>query len=236
MRNAEHIKFMFDVKGKVDIIGAAILGVQRLYDKWATALINEEKTIEVEQGFAVTAEIQSADKLRDHDHYSLRLFVESEQYGRDPQRKEAAGRIMRIIKQVGNPTDLPLQEETAVIFNLLNQLENNYGADIAAIGLQQKVAYLKESNTAFDKLYNDRTNEAAARASGNTRAARQTVDPLYRQLMSGIESLSAINDHVQPWADCIMLINQVIADAKNKLARREGGRKDEEKEKKENQK
>jgi len=79
----------------------------------------------------------------------------------------------------GNATKMSLIEETSTIYNLLQDLELKYSAEVAAVGLEQWVAELGTRNEAYEALVRSRFAEAATKTDIVLRDARDQIDVSY---------------------------------------------------------
>ncbi len=218
-RNKEHWQF---IKLALDIFlkyNPDALNIRELYNE-LDQLANEEQTaISVELGSAITVKREAADLYRDRMHskfyhYVLSFILDDEEAG----EFEAAQRVMRIIRQVGNPWKLADHAETTMLIQLGNELQP-YSADLEMIGAQSRLDKLLAANLRFvelDKLCrDDRTN----RPSGSVKAVRVKVDPTYTSI------IDAINSDVKRYKDdrfdlLITDLNAIVKDYSTLLAQR----------------
>ncbi len=230
LRNKEHMQFIRLILEALLKHDPDNLNIRALYDDLAQLMQEEETALSVELGSSITAQRDAADYYRDRMHSQLYHYVKSFLFDEEEAADfEAAKRVMRIIRQVGNPWKLADQAETSMIIQLGNELKP-YQADIDQIGAQGRLDKLLSANQRFaevDKLCrDDKTN----RPSGNVKVVRLKVDPAFTSIKD------AINADIDRYKDnrfdtVVTDLNAIIKDYSTLLAQRKGGaKKDEPKE------
>lgn len=148
----------------------------------------------------------------------------------DADKAAAAARLLLTLDKYGKaPQDKPAREETAIIYNLLQDLDEAPAtADIGLIGATQWVTDLRTANTAYEKSYNDRTQHDAAVITGATKEARVAMYEVFRKLVQTINALAFLGG-AEPYARLIDNINMEVRRAQQALKQRLSGNvKDEE--------
>ncbi|HBG41829.1 DUF6261 family protein [Limibacterium fermenti] len=220
-RNKEHAQFHDLVKADIDKEDMTKLGITKVYPAYTSALAEEHKAIEVEQGSRYTSAIEEADKYRDELYRAFTDDVKSKQKWFDEAVREAAKRIKRIIKQAGYVPSSTYADETEAVSSLTNQLKTNYAADLALCTETELVDKLDEANVDFENRFGSRTDEAAIRTSGDVRKARLATNKAYENLMTAINGLALSGDETV-YAALIGKINALVDYYKNMLALRKG--------------
>jgi hypothetical protein len=221
LHNDEHNQFHVDITKTIEAQTPAKFGIEALYQTYVAALVNEQAAMQVEQGSAITKTITESDAFRDQLSHGFALFAESQTFHYNPKVQEAAIRVKRILDQYGDLRNLPYNEESSAITNAVTELKTNYSADVATINGTEWLDALRDSNNEFMTHFGERANEAAARASGNVRAARQEVDAAYKAIMTRINALVTINGDAD-YASFIDQVNYYINYYKTVLAGRKG--------------
>ena len=91
-------------------------------------------------------------------------------------------------------------EESAAISNLVDDLEAPANAPhCATTNIAGWVTLLKEQNNSFQTLLNDRNSEYANKNSGDVRAARLIIDPVYEKMTSSGEGVIFIDYLLLPF-------------------------------------
>ncbi len=226
LRNKEHLQFIKLVLEALIKHDPNNLNIRGLYDELAQLIQEEEMALSVELGSSITAQREAADNRRDRMHSVLYNYVKSFLFDEEEVAEfESAQRVMRIIRQVGNPWKLADQAETSMIIQLGNELKP-YQADLEQIGAQSRLDKLLVANDRFvelDKLCrDDKTN----RPSGNVKSVRVKVNPAYWAIAN------AINADIDRFKDdrfnaVATDINSIIKDYSTLLAQRKGRNKGE---------
>ena len=79
----------------------------------------------------------------------------------DPEVQEAAKRLKIVFDTYGNIAKKPLNEQTAAVYNVLQDLQGKFAADVTTVGIERWVAELQARNSAFGQLMKDRFDETA---------------------------------------------------------------------------
>ena len=193
LRNEEHYKFNIDFSALVAESTPEALGIQTLYPAYQLALTTEISALNVVQGIAITDDLIDADAVRDTTFRGLTGTVKSALNHFDPEVRSSAERLKMLIDTYGNMTEKPLDQETASIIKLVEELEGSYAADAVKLGVASWVTALKQQNKAFDDLKNLRYDETTAKPQLNLRQARQETDNAYRAIIKRINSLIEVN-------------------------------------------
>lgn len=193
LRNEEHYKFNIDFTALVTETTPAVLGIQTLYPAYQLALATEASALNVLRGSAITDDLTDADAARDTTVRGLAGTVKSAINHFDPETRSSAFRLKKLIDSYGNMAEKPLDQETASIIKLVEELEGQYAADAVKLGIASWVTALKQQNKAFDDLKNSRYDEAVAKPQQNLRQARQETDNAYRAIVKRINSLIEVN-------------------------------------------
>jgi len=192
-KNNEHGQFHTAVRNELITETAQKLGVIKFSQSYVDAVTAELAAIEVEQGSQHTKTIEDSDMFRDQLYSSFVLYTKSCMKSYDPAIQDAANRIMRIINQVGNMREQPYNHESETLTSLVNQLENNYAADVALCNGTLLLTKLKEANNSFFTDFGTRTSEVALRISGDVRAARVITDGLFKNICYIINAQVLLN-------------------------------------------
>jgi hypothetical protein len=117
----------------------------------------------------------------------------------------------------------PLNEQTSALYNLLQELNGAYAADIHTLNITKWVEELEANNRTFDELVKTRYDEKAQRTDLVVREVRIDVDAAYRTIIERIEAL-VIVEGLENYEAFIRRLNVVITKYNNILAQRQGRR------------
>ena len=169
----------------------------------------------------LTLELQDLDKRRD------RLFRGIVEMNRvmlnhfNEQVQEASKRLKILLDTYGNIARKPMNEATSAIYNLLQELNGAYAADVALVGLTEWVTELQGCNNAFDQLMKSRYQETAMRTDLVLKDCRQDVDNVYHDIVERINA-SVVIEGDTAYAEFIRNLNVVIDKYTAILASRRG--------------
>ncbi|GBU24239.1 hypothetical protein R83H12_00867 [Fibrobacteria bacterium R8-3-H12] len=111
----------------------------------------------------------------------------------------------------GNVANKPLNEETSAIYNILQELQGKYAADMDAVGITQWATELQTRNAAFETLVKERFDETAARTTDIVmKQARAQLDEAYRGIVELVNALAVV-EGVAAYEAFIKTLNAVIA-------------------------
>jgi hypothetical protein len=132
--------------------------------------------------------IRQYDQARDEDIRQLFQLNKSYLNSRNAEKKAAASQLGLFLTPYKGAEKLPLDVQSAVIFELISKY--NASAELqgaaSAIGLTDIFTSLANNNTQFDSLYNQRTISKSARgASAST--LRGKVSTAYTQFATAVE-------------------------------------------------
>ena len=220
LANASHLQFMADVDVVLSAVG--FNGeIATEYSSFKTALSIEAESQKTEDGSAITKLIADADSLRDDRYDGFYFLVKGNTNHFDSEVAESARRIIRILDQFGNPTKLPYNNETSVLNSIIASLETTLSADIIQIGLSPWVANIKQLNTDFAKLFNDRRDEYAGRVIPAMKETRVLTDAAYKKMVERINALTIVHGEAT-YMDAIYKLNETITYFRNTLAIKDG--------------
>ena len=210
LRNDAHFQFHTEFRDLVTTHGAAALKIKPQFDAYLPLYDREDEALKKIVKSALTTRIHDADAARDDTFIGLTDFCRGMCKHFTPAIREAALRIQVIMDTYGDVAHKPLNEETSAIYNLVQELQSNYAADLTATGIAQWVAELKARNEAFENLVKERFDETAAKTDVVLKDARKAADEAYRQLCD-IINVRVVLDGAADYETFIKTLNAVIA-------------------------
>jgi hypothetical protein len=231
LRNAEHLQFITDADKIFGKYGVEEQILASVYAELSRLRQEEETAMAVEQSNAKVKEKNVTEHYRDRLHSKLFNYVKSILYDEGDPLLENAQRVMKVIKETGNPTRLSENAESAMLTTLGNKLEP-YRADLEAIGALPHLEKLLEANRQFMQLENECRELIAARklvAVPSTTTIRKQVDPVYRRIVDTINVFIQLNGD-DSYKALVADLNTLIEKYNALLAARKGRKKEEEKE------
>jgi len=189
MRNNEHYQFMSDVSKAIEKATPTALQLDSVFPGFTATLGRLNACLLVDQGSATTEEITAMDVTRDRTWSALNERVKSSLLSPIEAEVSAAKAIKRVFDLYGNVRNLSYNEETAAITNLVEDLEKTKNAaDCTTIGITGWVAALKQQNLDFQALIDSRNVELANKDSGDVKAIRDEIDPIYQNMAKRIDA------------------------------------------------
>lgn len=138
---------------------------------------------------------------------------------------EAAELLKRVFDLYGNVRKISLIEESAALNNLIEDLEKEENAALCTIiGFTRWVTLLKEQNAEVQTLMLERRAEGAHKQSGDVKAAREVMDPIYEKMVSRLNALVELEMASPEIEEFVILLNKQIKDFEDMLATRQGQR------------
>ena len=224
LRNNEHFMYHTEFKDLVTGHGAETLKIQQQFETYLALFEKEDEGIKKINKSALTAEIQAADKARD-EIWSGMLKINSgalKDFDHDTQR--AAKRLKILFDTYGKIATMSLNEQTASIINILQDLQGQYAADVAAVGIGRWVEELQARNNTFRELTKERYDETSLKSDVVLREARTALDAAYHSITERI-SAYVLLEGAAGFEKFIRSLNTVIEKYNETLARRSGKKK-----------
>lgn len=196
LHNGEHDQLHSNLAAEIENQTAQKLGIVAETTAYNAARANEKLALQQELGSAHTETITTADGFRDETDKGFCMFVESNLYHPNPEIREKARRIMRIIDQYGNLRKLNYNDESSQLSNRNAEIAENYASDLAALGNGWGTAWLNslnEANTTFVNHFGIRSSEQSSKASINTLEARTATDAAWEAIITRINALVVVN-------------------------------------------
>ena len=159
----------------------------------------------------LTQKIQELDTQRDNLLSGFSAHLKAFQHFPEEASREAAKRLLTLLEKFGkNIQDRPLQEETAIITNLLQDIAQPQSAqDLQKIGAAPWIDALKVANTTLEQHHNSRTEQQSTIEVGRTKATRQELAEAFRNLVQTINALALLNGK-DAYTNLANAISQVV--------------------------
>lgn len=176
-----------------------------------------------------TSSLKELDRLRDDMFISFRYIIDASLYSHDAAIKEAGQALSWIMQNYKNANSKPYPENTALVINMLQDLERpEYAAHIKVLKAEETIAKLKKYNDDFALLYDERARHKEKKNEvPPLSAARTLVDRAAQGLFDSINALylsNALETHDSEreilLEDAITTINGIIHQAQEVYYRR----------------
>ena len=222
LRNGDHYQYHFEVHDLLKDAHPEDLGIQEEFEQYGLLLSSEDLVLKKILADEWTALMAEGDFARGEIYRGMVLVVKG--YRKNPvaDKKEAARRIMVVIKNFGNITRLPYLEETAKTNQLIADLNTKHTADMVLIHLDEWIPLYKASNDNFAELTKNRYEEETGKTLLNIKDVRKAIDALYVTMVKQINARAVINKDPQAYASIITPITVRIEKLKHMMATRHG--------------
>ncbi|AHW61484.1 hypothetical protein SAMN05444285_11457 [Draconibacterium orientale] len=225
LRNGEYFQFMSDFKGLLVALTPAAIHSEAEFAEFDARLTKLDDELRVDQGSVLTEQLQSIDQARDNIWRAIDMRINATMLCGIYQEVEAAKLLRRLFDLYGDVRRVTYNEETAGLTNLIGDLTKPENTDIVtACQLDTWVNHLKQANIAFKAKQNERDTVLANKNSGNAKAVRLEIDPLYELLVERVNALVSLNMQTPEIENFIKELNQKIKTFENTIAIREGRR------------
>jgi len=213
LRNAEYFQYMQSALVVLDKFGIDRENLEPLYEDFRQCLRDAEIALAYEKKNEKVREKNEADRYRDRLHSKLFNYVKSILYDERDSRFDNAQTVMRVLKDVGNPTRLAENAESALLVTLKNRLEP-YGAQLDAIGARQMAEALDEANRLFIALEIECRELTAAQNINKPPpmgAVRKQADAIYRIVIDAINGYARVTSKKEAYREMITEMNVLVA-------------------------
>jgi len=210
LRNDAHFQFHTEFRDLAIALGAEVLKIKPQFDAYLLLYDKVDEALKKIAKSAFTARIHDADAARDDTFIGLADVCRGMCRHFTPSVREAALRIQVVLDTYGNVAGKPLNEETAAIYNIEQELREKYASDLAATGIEQWVAELKARNNAFEALVKGRFDETAHKTDVVLKEARKAADEAYGKIRD-IINVYVVLEGTAGYEAFIRTMNAVIA-------------------------
>jgi hypothetical protein len=189
LRNEEWFGFYADFKKLVEKFGPAILLIVELFDLFLPLFEKADRLLLVLRKSLHTEDMQTAGKKRMTIFRSLVKIISGMINQPDATKKESARRLNNLMKQYKQyGVKGGYEEESSGIYNLLQDLNGTYAADITLLGLGEWVVALQAAETQFQTARAERIQETIEKPKESLKIVRKEIDQLYVGMTNIIES------------------------------------------------
>ena len=180
------------------------------------AVAQEDADLKVSHKSLLTDDIAKADSERDTLYVAYKRTVQSLLAVSDETVANAAKVLNQHITDYNINTRAQLDKETGLLINFIDDLENRFSNEVAALGLCVIVTLLKTANEKVRSLTSERTDEITARPVGSLKASRKASDTAYLELVRMVNAYSIVEGEAD-YADFINYMNTEIAHYKREV-------------------
>jgi hypothetical protein len=225
LRNEEWFQLFTEFRDLVLKYNPDALNIAEL---WATFLLlyaDADTALEIVRKSAETVRMMEADHVRDHTFRGFADAVKSARNHFDPVKRDAADRLTLLFDHFGNLAQKAPNEETASIYNLLQELDSGTpGTELPVdiLSLRDWAIRLAEDNAAYETLVKNRNTEVASRSKLRAKTVRRKMQDVYYKITERIEAIMTLNGDVPPFTDFVDEWNTFLKRYTDVLAQRQG--------------
>ncbi|MDR0766253.1 MAG: DUF6261 family protein, partial [Odoribacteraceae bacterium] len=137
-----------------------------------------------------TGQIREQDALRDSLLSALTAAIRANQHNPDAAKRDAARRLLSIVKHYGQVSRRKQQEESAAIDDIVRELSvTTFSGLIALLGLTALFSQVVEANNEFFRLTLARVDEMKQRPNVTMSELRLEVNDLLEDLLDRAEAI-----------------------------------------------
>lgn len=214
VRQMEYFQVMATIKRFLEAENLTELGLESLKPDFDTALDELDKALKGMKKSEYTEVISELDHKR--DMFLVGFIEQCNLYLDFPVEEvaQAAKKILPVIEKYGkNPQTRPLQEETGIIVNLLQDLEtSDLKQAVEKMRAKEWIDALRDTNDKFIVAYERRIEEQGGSETGKAKEKREEMQKVFVKLCKRINALSEING-VATYKNIINNINETVKKA-----------------------
>jgi hypothetical protein len=199
LRNAEHFQLHNSMKQFLEPHVEEVDCLHEPWDAYKGCWEKEERVFRVSHKVEETVQLANLDKLRDEDFRFIGRAIALECRSRDAIRREAAQCLAALFDQHKRSYNKAYAENTALVICFLQDLEKPKNREaVETLAFEHLVHNLRADNTAFEILYNKRSEHLnLRRQDGNMRNVRRDVDRAYRAFAEAVNAVYIANVYGQ---------------------------------------
>ena len=222
LRNNEHFQCQSEFKSLLEVSDPGKMKIGPLFYDTYIPLYNaeDEALIKIIKN-TFSDQRSDADRLRDQTFRGSVDTINAGQNHFDPEVKEAARKLKIVFDRFGNVAQLPLNEETSAVYNLVQEVMENHVSDADKLGLKPWMNKLNADNKAYEALVTGGYEEEATKSELKVKATRAEVDKVVHQIIERIEALIVI-EGADNYSEFVRRLNLIFERYANTLAQRQG--------------
>jgi hypothetical protein len=224
LKNEEWFQFYTEFKTLAEQYSPATLNIDALFATFLSLYAGADAALEIIRKSAATEQLAETDHARDVVFRGFSDTVKAGLSHFDSAKREAARRLEIVLNHYGNIARKSYDEETATIYNFLQEVNGVHAADVAALGLGEWVSKLDADNKAFDALLQTRYTENAGKPDVRMSEIRRETDRNYRDMLDRIDASILLNGEKQ-YVSFVNALNIRAEHYANIIAQRKGRKK-----------
>lgn len=222
LRHEEWFQFYTEFKALVEQYRPAVLNVEVLFITFVKLYTDADTALELIRKSAATEPIFDADNKRDCTLQGFFEAVKSSAHHFNAPKREAARRLQIVLDHYNGITRKLYDEETATIYNFLQEMNETHIGDIMLLGLEEWITQLDTDNKAFESLMKTRYDEAFSKTDLRMKIIREETDHCYRDMLDRIDAAVLLNGETPEFTAFIKELGLRVDRFSDILAQRKG--------------
>jgi GGDEF domain-containing protein len=188
--NALHLRVFKAISKLIEKHDPVALNINDQYIIFQVCIEKEDLCFKIIRKSNLSAQKKKSDKVRDELLKAIKDALKSICRHFDEAVREAGERLTIVFDTYNRPKpmkDLPYDEETVVITNMLDEMENKYAADIEITGLNTWIKELRMRNEEFDQLTANYNEQQAEKPAFTSKEVRKETEKAYQDIIAVIE-------------------------------------------------
>lgn len=224
MRHGLHREYHKSVVYLIDKMPSEVLAViplDAVLPAYRAAVDVEKGTPTVVMQSKYTFPLAETDRDRDQAHSGFVTSVKAMLRHFDQDIRDAAGRVLYVLKHYGRVSRKNYEQETASIRDLLRELDNDdLTKDLHTLRVMEWRDHLEEVNHKFEHLLQQRYDEKAATPVNRIKEVRKDTDRCFRILIEYLEALQKVGKSSPELISFITMLNALTQSFQHTLTRR----------------
>jgi hypothetical protein len=192
--NGAHFDFCGKVNKELEKAGHEVkMALAALIISFNSWFLKEDAQMTWVRNTELTEKIAKANHLVDHLLAAISMQIRNALYSANPLEVEAANRLQFMLKKYGKVANKPYNEEAGDVRAIIEQLEGDYAADAALVGLGERFAALKSANTGFVTLLEQRDTYRLKKPDESFKYVRNGIEGVYHKIVIIVNAGAALN-------------------------------------------
>jgi hypothetical protein len=221
LRNEEWFNFFTEFKTFVEEHFPEVEDIEQLFIVFVGFYTMADDTLEQIRKSNFTALIIQQDDKRDNAFRGLNGTVRTALRHYNADKQAAAERLVILFDHYGNVADKPYNEETASIYNFLQDIREKYAPEIVTLELDGWLDELERTNKQFEETMLERNREYAGKTELNMLDIRKKAGRAYLDIVERVEALSLVKGD-EAYSPFIKTLNANIERYISSINRRSG--------------
>jgi hypothetical protein len=194
--NALHLQFVLEVLGLMNKFKQILSKVVDLFGIFNGCVEKEDSCFKIVRKSNLSNMKEESDKARDAVIVGIKHLIKAGIRHFDKEIREAAQRLKIVFDSYDKPvsiTALSYDAETAVINNLIHELNNKYASDMQKVGITSWIEELQIKNNDFDYLVKNYHEEMSAKPDLHLIDLRKNTDKAYQDIITLVNALILVD-------------------------------------------